>query len=263
VDRLLICFTPGASVDVPMYCLDAINDDPDLTERRLDKIIFASMSENVAIGPGQHEAHYQIARKYGLQKNHYMMVADLDEFFQFSVSPKQLVKEHPSAPCFFGHLVERVAFDGSLIQVRPYPSRREDCNFRDGMYWWPELKEQFPKEVRFTELVLRGGTRKVMLNRAEVRVGAGHHDAYFEDHLIPESNPTGSRLDWVVHHYKLKLGLIERLEYQLASGAATPRWCREAEAALKYFKDHNGKVDFNDPQGLTDVSKRNLDISTF
>jgi len=254
--RMLICVTDDTSLAAPPKLFNQVG-----------KVIVAHVPTKYAVGPEQHDMHYRLLLRHGLNKERdWTIFADLDEFYAFPACMSKVIAacDEEALPGVFGHFVDMVAKDGSLNYVQP-PVDINHCAH-------DSLRAQFPVETRITEMLVRGGTKKVMLCRGCVQVGAGHHDIYIDGRPAEEANPSSALLwggtkdvargDWKVHHYKWKAELKARLEEQLRSGAATDRWVREAKHLLDYFSRHDNKVCFTDPVGLTDLSARDLDIPT-
>lgn len=226
----------------------------------MENISYTTMSVHDAMGAGQHVRQIEYLRSAGMVDEDWLMIADLDEFYEFPDIPEGVavldgerstrqamdyaikICESRGTPAIYGHFVDMVSADGSLSPVIAGKS----------------LQDQFPVETRFTEMVMGGGTRKVMLMRPWVYVMPGHHNAYASvgGQELTLEIPYGDIGDYKVRHYKWKAGLIERLTWQARSMAPSSRWKKEACLTLEYLRKHGDRIDLNDPPGLTDMSKR-------
>lgn len=247
-DRMLVCVTDDTSVELPHYQETGI----------FGKVIVAHIPTAFAIGAEQSHSQRRMALRHGMKNTDWVLPADLDEFHEFPDDLHRLIslclKE--DVPAIYGHLVDMVEENGRLVSIRT------DLDHYDHA----ALKQQFPVAARLTELIVKGGTKKVMAHQASITTGAGHHDVWVGNRPLyetgQEKNVAGRREDYIVRHYKWKEGLIERLESQMNSGYASPRWCGEAKAFLSHVRRNGGKIGLNDPPELRDISARNLDIPT-
>jgi hypothetical protein len=237
----------GAKMVVMLACGGAVPDTVDLHDA---DVTYASMPESIAMGKWQHYPQLEKLCAMGIKDDDWLIVADLDEMMEFPrriapVTPVQAAIdacERRKLPCVYGHFVDMVAADGSLPPVLADKP----------------LAEQFPVETRLTEMVLGGGTQKVMLMRPNVTIYEGHHYAAEKiggPRLYPDI-PFGELGQYKVRHYKWKSNLREHILHCMSFANCAESWRKEMQTALNYLDSHGGKIDFNDPPGLLDMEHR-------
>jgi hypothetical protein len=231
-DQMVVCVASGSYIR-PNFNL-------------FEHLIVAAISESLAIGPTQHIVQADILAKLGVKDDDWVITADLDEFYEFpcriGIEIDRL--EASGADGVIGHFVDMVASDGTLPPAKHFAM----------------LSMQYPVETRMTELFLRGGTRKVMLHRPWVNLSPGHHGASIHQHMDhPDPKMFYGGGDYKVRHYKWRASLVRHLRRCLASNRCGDRWNAEAKNLLAYLARNDGKINFNDPPGLTDMANRRFD----
>jgi hypothetical protein len=178
----------------------------------------------------QYAQRQSACRRSGAKPGTWIMHTDLDEFHEYPAPLREITASAAgeNIDAVFGHLVDRVARDGSLPPVLPTPP----------------LSEQFPIECDLTPHILNGVTRKVMLARFRVRVNVGHHGT--PDKPVP-APPLGTAQDYRVAHHKWHGDVVERLRWGLEQKTASARWRGEARRFLAWLDRHGGRLDLSDP----------------
>ncbi len=155
-------------------------------------------------------------------KDMWSATADLDEFFEFSLSLAEIARTvEDSANTIEGHFVDCVAANGSLADIvadKP-------------------MNEQFPERCRITKKLVRGNDRKVMLSRGFEMLLRGHHN---RDNRCP------SKITGTVLHYKWSSSVTEHLRDRIEDRDRTGyRWLDESERVLNHIQTY-GRLMFED-----------------
>jgi hypothetical protein len=165
----------------------------------------------------------------------WIIYADLDELQQYPVPPRELVAaaERRGIDVIYGWLLDRVAADGSLPAIPSF----DDPNS-------PNIWNTFQIGCRLTGALLRSATRKVMMARSDVAIGAGHHTA---GDRLPFPIPIGRLDQYVVYHFKWHAETIARLEWGLAHANRNPMWQYESRRFMDWLKTNGGKINLREP----------------
>lgn len=205
-----------------------------------DILCAAEVLEADHFGFDQHVIQINSARHYGLQPNDWVMVADLDEFYEFPPNTWTLVNDGTGRGSDFKHnsgidmpgqyafFADMLAPDGVLAEVKPDVP----------------LIEQFPIATHLTRDFLEGGDRKVMLHRAWMNVSEGHHDLRPNGREVPSIAPFG-----ICRHYKFKAGLVERLRKHISNPACHDRPRRECQKLLVHIEANGGRINLAEISG--------------
>lgn len=245
---------------VVMLATDGHGPVPHLPD--MGDVTFALMPTAIAIGKFQHYPQIEMLWNLGMKPDDWVMVADLDEMYEFAAPINDIIGicESKNLPCVYGHFVDMVAADGSLATVKPPPPNADFIHMP--LPDRANLRDQFPVETRFTEMVCGGGTQKVMLMRPDVTIYAGHHYGATKiggARLHPDI-PFGELGEYKVRHYKWNANLIPHLnsmrQFGLSGEGWGKSWMDQSQITLDYFASHGNKIDFNDPPGLLDMTRR-------
>lgn len=128
------------------------------------------------------------------QHDDWVMVADLDEFYEFPLDVRDIIKICDAGGFDYiqGEFLDRVGQGGKLHSLTAQ-----------------SLWDRFPIGAKLTRYICRGNFNKVTLSRAWVELGEGHHQAL-------NGNPCPiNTLDSVVHHFKWDASFFERAETRI------------------------------------------------
>lgn len=166
----------------------------------------------------------------GVRQDDWVLHADLDEFYEFPVPLRELIREMEDKNdwALHGRILDRVAADGSLAKVSP------DRN----------IGEQFPIGCRLTGRVFGANTRKIMLCRGRVRVNAAHDNTF---NARFQRCPIGDQSQYIAHHFRWTDTLIPKLRSRLLSNGVGKPYRAEIERFFAYWKKH-GKIDLTNPR---------------
>ena len=167
----------------------------------------------------------------GLDADDWVMHLDLDEFHEYPAPLADVVREMNAHDdwALRGWIVDRVAADGRLAPVAPFPS----------------IWEQFPIMANVTDRLLGAATQEIMICRRRVRLQGGvKHDT---ENAYYDRVPFGQGSQYRVHHFKWLEGLDRRLERRLAYDAIGDIYRGECERFLAYYRVR-GRIDLSDPR---------------
>ncbi len=158
-------------------------------------------------------------------KDDWVIIADLDEFHEFSMPLPDVVSlcESQNYDYVTGQFLDRVGFDGKLIE---YTGNIWDC---------------FPIGMRLTRKILDDDAPKVVLARAEIGIKEGHHYA------LDGMRYPGNECAAIVHHFKWDASVLVRANhmYKVLADAGND-WCIEYLKLLAYFEKNNGHICIDD-----------------
>lgn len=231
VDQILLAigFTPAQNFLKGDQCADNI----------LPRAIAIVRSYPVTVYPFCYDEYHTIymqdirgrVKEYaGVRLDDWVLHADLDEFYEFPVPLRELIREMEDKNdwAIHGHILDRVAADGSLAKVVP------DCN----------IGEQFPIGCRLTGRVFGANTRKIMLCRGRVRVNPGNHNTF---NARFGRCPIGDQSQYIAHHFRWTDTLIPRLRSRLLGNGIGKPYRAEIKRFFAYWEKH-GKIDLTDPR---------------
>jgi len=209
------------------------------TENILPKAIELCKKFPTRVYPFVFDEYYTMYTQYvrehvkaaaGVEPDDWMLHADLDEFYEFPVPLPELidVMEDANDWALHGHILDRVAEDGSLRPVLP------DLN----------IGEQFPIGCHLTGRIFGANTRKIMLCRGRVRVNAPH-DNTFNGRWARV--PVGRIDQYVAHHFRWTDRLIPKLKSRLAGKGIGGPYRSEIRRFFAYWEKHR-RIDLSDPR---------------
>ncbi|HTW94011.1 MAG TPA: glycosyltransferase family 2 protein, partial [Tepidisphaeraceae bacterium] len=159
----------------------------------------------------------------GAAADDWILWTDLDEFHEFPRPVHEMIRDASLHNCDLigGFLLDHCAADGSLAETRA-----------DISLW-----KQYPQTGQVAG-DLGASACKVMLAKFKVPVSIGHHHSPALCGHYDGRN--------LVHHFKWRAGLIERLEegLRLHSGH-TPRWQQETRKFLDRFAAAGNRITFS------------------
>jgi len=192
----------------------------------------------------QQEQCRAACRAAGATDRTWVIYADLDELHEYPLPPPQLITHAESlgVEAIYGWLLDRVAADGSLPKI---PSFGDSTS--------ASLWDVFPLGCRLTGIVLRSASRKVMMARLHLPIGAGHHAA---GNVLPHPIPYGRISQYVLHHFKWHQDAVARLQWGLNHAGRNPLWQSESRRFLSWLDANGGKINLNDAS--TAIVRRGL-----
>jgi hypothetical protein len=222
IDKIILCVADDQGRSAQGVWADAVQ------QFRLDSARIKAaggIKTEEMMGLRQHHLQVRAVQAFGCKADDWLIMADLDEFYEYPESLAATIArlESTQSPCQYGFFADMISTTGELAAVK------QDM----------PLIEQFPVATKLTEDLLKGGTSKVMVQRACLTVSEGHHQCRPDGHTDwPMIAPFG-----VVRHYKWKAGLVERLKEAMASpGCTSERWKGEAAAFLAHLDRNGGKI---------------------
>lgn len=165
-----------------------------------------------------------------LRPDDWIIYADLDEFYEYPVPLRELIRimEEANDWAIHGYIIDRVAEDGNLKQIEPLPHN---------------IGSQFPIGCKLTGKIFRANTRKIMLANGRVRVNAAHDNTYVGRwHRVP----VGTLDQYIAHHFRWTKGLVKRLESRLNGKGVGDIYRSEIRRFFEYWKKY-GKINLSDP----------------
>jgi hypothetical protein len=157
-------------------------------------------------------------RRHHVHRAAWLVPADLDEFNEYPGDLGELAAEMEAAGYTHvtGTLSDRVAADGSLAPLRDHA---------DGVPIW----DQYPLQAPVTERLAGARTAKVLLFRADLPLGIGHHRLACEGgRPLPRTG--------VTHHFKWRDGLAESLQWRVRNERRIRApWAAESERLLAHL----------------------------
>lgn len=141
-------------------------------------------------GNASKERYERVISKH-CRNNDWVIVADLDEFYEYSMPLADVVNycEEKSYDYVTGEFLDRVGPMGERATIQ-------------GNIW-----DSFPVGLRLTKNIGKGCVNKVVLARAGIKLTGGHHRA-----LSGNGCPI-SKCSAIVHHFKWDSSCIERIQY--------------------------------------------------
>lgn len=161
-------------------------------------------------------------------KNDWILLADVDEFQEY---PEPLVDFLRAADQRGCYAVRSRFNDRFANDYLPKKVVREVA-----------LESQFPKSLRFTQLILRGCCTKIAAHKMQVMTSEGGNHSVWPDPRKEAEDPRiiQSR-DVKVHHYKWTEGIEKRLaERDAFLSKSQVSWKDEAKRALAYLETNQG-----------------------
>ena len=161
------------------------------------------------------------------KENDWVVIADLDEFHEFSMPLPDVISlcESQNYDYVTGRFLDRVGFNGKLTE---YTGNIWDC---------------FPIGIRLTKKIYSSDSDepKVVLARAKIGIAEGHHYA-LEGMPCPVNECTAT-----VHHFKWDASVLVRAKHMFKVLAdAGDDWCIEYLQLLAYFEKNNGCICIDD-----------------
>jgi len=197
--------------------LDAINE-----------IIADYPAEIADIHMEEHNAskkRYEAVISKYCNNNDWVIVADLDEFYEYSSPLPDVVNfcEKNGYDYISGEFLDRLSPTGELADI-------------EGNIW-----DTYPVGLKLTAK-LGICANKVVLARAGVELAGGHHNA-----LTGIGCPVGE-CSAIVHHFKWDSTCIERIQYMnsMQRRANTP-WAIDSERMLQYLASNGRIIPIDDP----------------
>lgn len=144
--------------------------------------------------PSLQRAFVKLIRETAIADNEWYGVTELDEFHHYDQPIADLVAKFDAANCdaVFGKLIDRVAADGSL------PELRADI----------PIHQQFPRTSTISGAILGACPQKVMLIRGYKQVDGGNHSL---------SSPHKQwHTYYTVNHFKWHANILKRLRERVA-----------------------------------------------
>lgn len=164
---------------------------------------------------------YMVQAIHSLEKNDWIIFADIDEFHDFPKPANLFLMEceEKGQNCVKGNLVDRVAENGELKFI--------EKNVR--------IDQQFPHAAVLTEKIAQGSTRKVVALKKPLIPGRGHHDIIRKKR---KARCCEFRLD--VHHFKWDSLVTQRLKRRHHTYKKHRiRWHKESERLYRYFQQND------------------------
>lgn len=160
----------------------------------------------------------------------WVLYADLDEFQHYPLRLETHIKycEDHGIDYLEGKLTDRVAEEGILAEI-PNGFKLEDL---------------FPYSGNITNKLLKAWDKKIVLARAKLIVGGGHH--LFLDHKTHKPKPYNSKVNRhstgiEVHHFKWDIGAISRMErYSELTCGSLYFWKKEISRFLEHYHKNAG-----------------------
>jgi hypothetical protein len=163
--------------------------------------------------------------------NDWFILADQDELHQYPIELHKLVEfcEREGYDYVSGCFLDRIAADGGLPPID----------------YSAALELQFPLGAFLTFPLHRGYPMKIVLAKGRVKIDTGQHIA-----LTGRGCPIQEAFVQV-HHYKWVAGLLPWLRQRMEVLAAgkSPWWVMAART-IRYYEEHNGRVDLEEPSFL-------------
>jgi len=164
-------------------------------------------------------------RKQYIPDDRWNIIADLDEFHDFLQPLQELIKEleFMKINVYYGKLIDRIKNNGS------FPI----CLDQSDIY------QQFPLQVRFSELIMKGCCDKIMLLKGKIDTNRGHHHCF----LKHKHSTIG-----IVNHIKWFGNVLNKLEKmkQIRIELKKP-FVTETIKAIKHIKENRNRIN---PSGL-------------
>jgi hypothetical protein len=160
-----------------------------------------------------------------VQPAEWAFVADPDEFQVYDRPVRAVAEacERAGARYVEGHLVDRVAADGTLPPLRPGES----------------LDWQFPLRGNLTGPLLHAATTKAVLVKGSTPTGPGQHAVVGPHRRYCEACVQ-------VHHFKWRAGLIEKLAQRVEERRTRGNlWWQQSQHFLDHFRVR-GRIDVDD-----------------
>ncbi len=233
-DRLLSQFVDhyqNLGVDRMLLCADAKNPEDPVPERVRHAAVEIDAVYEQASDPGHSMAFCERVRTELVQRHceptDWVLSADVDEFQVYPEPLDEIVRrcEASSAEYVGGRFVDRIASDGSLAPLS-----------MDRSVW-----EQYPIGARLTHAVLGACDEKVVLSRAAIPLGGGHHAPKVE------ATPLEG-VEVEVHHFKWDASVVERCRWHRdAYKDVGDPWWRECQRFLDYLAMNHGRIDLSNP----------------
>lgn len=134
---------------------------------------------------------YQSVTREYCDENDWVIIADLDEFHEFSMPIADIISlcESRDYDYVTGLFLDRIGIEGELTE-----------------YAW-NIWDCFPLGARLTRKATGGDERKVVLTRANIDLVGGHHYAY-EGRRCPTGEGTA-----IVHHFKWDASVLDRADH--------------------------------------------------
>lgn len=182
-------------------------------------------------------------------KNDWIVYADLDEFQCYPMGLIEHIKfcENNRIEFLEGRLVDRISISGELIEIDQKKS----------------LEEQFPLRGFITNNLLKAWDKKIVLARANLIVGGGHH--IFLDSTTYKTLPYDRELNEIsqgikIHHFKWDKKVLERIKsYLELPDESLKYWKKEITKFMNYISKHN-KIDINDKRFKIEINKFFINI---
>jgi hypothetical protein len=169
---------------------------------------------------------YDSFRKNFCNEKDWVVVADLDEFYEYSMPLAELVRycETNHYDYITGRFLDRVGPQGDLPEF-------------DENLW-----DRYPIGLHATRSIAGGCVTKVTLCRSTVDLNGGHHNA-LSGNGCPEDIAST-----VVHHFKWDASVIDRLQYMSDMHIENGQpWHKEKDNVLNYLKEHGNRFAIDSP----------------
>ncbi len=156
----------------------------------------------------------------------WVFMADLDEFHQYPVSPRELVDHcrHSGYDYLTGRLLDRVGPGGNFPVVAEQP-----C-----------IWDQFPVGCRLTEVISGGTAKKIALARASTPIVEGQHSA--QGRGCPEEDTVIN-----IHHFKWDDTVVDRMRYYVWQYSLEAQWyVMEGLRFLRHVRANGGRINLED-----------------
>jgi hypothetical protein len=157
-----------------------------------------------------------------INKNDWVITADLDEFYTFPIKPLKkffTLCDKKNISIVRGTMVDRIAYNGSLKEVELSP-----CIWR-----------QFPLSSKITSQIRKGNVYKILAHKGHMRTDPGHHS------IINGHIPGKAFLSYkCVHHFRWTKSLKEDFGYRMINVC---HHRSELNNVLEHIKLNRGKVE--------------------
>ncbi|GMR06029.1 MAG: hypothetical protein BMS9Abin25_0610 [Gammaproteobacteria bacterium] len=157
--------------------------------------------------------------------NDWVIVADLDEFYEYSLPLPDVVQycEQNNYDYVTGEFLDRVGPEGGLPDIH-------------GDLW-----DTYPVGLRLTSHT-NACANKIVLARAHIELTGGHHNA------LSGTGCPAEECSAIVHHFKWDSTCIERSKYvNRMQKKAGKSWAIDSERILHYLESNRMKIPVDDP----------------
>lgn len=179
----------------------------------------------------------------------WILYADLDEFQEYPHGLEYHINycQENNIDFLEGRMIDRISSTGDLIPL-------DEKN---------DIERQFPLGGYLTSNLLKAWDKKIVLAKAKLTVGGGHH--LFLDRVSQQPHPYKRVLNSYstginVHHFKWDSNLLTRMEnYIKLPDDSLFYWRKEMVRFIKHFKKYN-KINIKDKRFKISAVNRVLDI---